>query len=107
MDTDRNGALQFFWRQIPIVLSVEKPYTEVQISGKGDPNKIRNLQPCCKFIDFAERQNHQQNQNPQKHQPYERKTTGLKIEENDTPEKVEYQLDQEQKNTTRACAGGG
>ena len=72
---------------------VKKPYTEVQVSGKCYPEKIRNLQPCCKLVDFAERQNHQQDQDPQYDQPYECKTKCLKVEEYNAPEKIECQLD--------------
>ena len=75
-------------------LSVQKPHTEIEISGKGDPEQVRDLQPCRKLVDFAERQDHQGNQKPQHKQPEEGKTKCLKIKEKNAPKEVEYQLEE-------------
>ena len=74
---------------------IEKPYSEIQIRSKSNPEEIRNLQPCRKLVDLAERQNHQQDQDPQNYQPDQCKAKCLKIEENDAPEKVKQQLKEE------------
>ena len=60
-----------------IQLSVEHPHPEIQVCGKGHPEEIRNLQPCGRFIHFPERQNHQQDQNPQRDYSKESETKGL------------------------------
>ena len=79
-----------------IQLSIEQPYSEVQICGKTHPEEIRNLQPCGRLIHFPEGQNHQQDQDPQRDQPKEREPKGLQIEEDDAPKEIECQLYKEQ-----------
>ena len=79
-----------------IQLSIEQPYSEVQIYGKTHPEEIRNLQPCGRLIHFPEGQNHQQDQDPQRDQPKEREPKGLQIEEDDAPKEIECQLYKEQ-----------
>lgn len=40
------------------VLFIEKPYTEIEISGKSHPEEIGDLQPRREFINFTEREDH-------------------------------------------------
>ena len=79
-----------------IQLSVEQPHPEIQVCGKGHPEKIRNLQPCSRLIHFPEGQNHQQDQNPQCDQPKESKSKSLQIKEDNAPEEIECQLHKKQ-----------
>ena len=71
---------------------IELPHGETQISGEGQPDKIRNLQPCRRWVNFAEGKDHQKYSNPKRRQPEESKTVSLQIEENQTPEEVQHQL---------------
>lgn len=79
-----------------IQLSIEQPHSEVQVCGKGHPEKIGNLQLCGRFIHFPEGENHQRDQDPQRDQPKESETKGLQIKEDNAPEEIECQLHKKQ-----------
>lgn len=69
-------------------LSIKQPYPKVEIRSKRYPKQIWNLQPCGQFINLAEGQDHEKNQNPQCNQPDKDKAKVLEIEKDDAPEEV-------------------
>ena len=70
-----------FFNGLFLKLSVEHPDAEVQICGKSDPKKIGDLQPCGGPVDFFEREDHPDDQCPQREKPEKRKGKVLKIKE--------------------------
>ena len=87
-------------------MSVQVPDTKIQISGKGQPQQIGDLQFCRRQICFPENRNHQQYQDPQQHQPEERKTKSLQVEKNRTPKEIHHQLGNEEIQPLAAGSGG-
>jgi len=82
-------------------LSIEHPYSKIEIRSKRYPKQIWYLQPCSQLINLAEGQDHEKNQYPQCNQPDKGKTKVLEIEKYDAPKEIEGQLNQEEHQT--AC----
>ena len=63
----------------PIFL-VQRPYTEIEVSGEAHPQQIGHLEPGGPFIHLAEGEQHPQNEGPQDGQPDQGQTEGLGVE---------------------------
>lgn len=69
--------------------SIKKPDAEVEIRGKGQPEKIGKLELRSGQIDFAEGEEHPQDKNPEQYQPKEREPDGVQPEKEDAPKEVD------------------
>lgn len=94
------GVIFVFWSIICIHrqqhLSVQIPYSQIQIGCKGQPYQIGDLEQSCQLVCFQEGQDHGKYQCPQQKQPKESKTVGACIEEDQTPEEIDNELCDEQ-----------
>ena len=85
--------------------SVQQPDAQVQVCGKRYPEKVGKQQPAGGAVHLPEGQGHQENQAPEGRQPQEGQAEGLKVEEEDAPEKVEGQLYAEKPETVGTLPG--
>ncbi len=68
--------------------SVHHPNEECQITGKGHPNQIRDLQYCCSWTNCPKGGNHGDDQKPQKQQPEKGEAIHLKVKKQRTPNQI-------------------
>lgn len=76
-----------------VFLSVQNINRKVEISGKGYPQKIGDLQICRKRADSLEKNYHCNDNGKQQQNPYKRKQVSLHIEENQAPYEVHRKVD--------------
>lgn len=68
--------------------AVQQPNHKCEITGKGNPKKIRDLQKCCSTAEFIKFKNHDNDKHPKQNQPYKCEQKCLHVKEYYTPEKV-------------------
>jgi len=69
-------------------LSVKKPYSEIEISGKSYPKQIGNLQICGQFVYLIKRAYHLDYRNKQSHKTYKRRKKCSETEKYNAPSEV-------------------
>lgn len=69
----RNSGLLQSNPQRSAVLSVQPPYSQIQIPRKGHPQQIGQLEPPGQRIRLGKGADHPQDQPPQDHQPQQRR----------------------------------
>lgn len=73
-------------------LWIQIPDAKIQISGKGNPDKIGDIQPCSPFGNTEKTKDHDQNEYPQQDQPEESEQVPSEIKEKSRPEEINSQL---------------
>ena len=74
------------------LLSVQQPYSEIQICCERKPYKIGYLKKSCKLVYPREHYRHNQYCCPEKYQPYKRGKIKLKTEKQYTPPEIHCKL---------------
>ena len=91
----RNSGLLQSNPQRSAVLSIQPPYSQIQIPRKGHPQQIGQLEPPGQGIHLGKGVDHPQDQPPQDHQPQQRRAPPAQAEEQDGPQGVGPQLAEE------------
>ena len=74
-------------------LSIEHPDTEGQITGKGDPEEVGELEQTGDGLDLIKQADHHDDEDPQEQEPEKGEGVLLQIEEKEAPEEVDDELD--------------
>lgn len=88
---------------VTVFSTIQPPYSEIQISCKGEPDQIWNIQPGGPFGDGQKSKDHNKNQNPQQNQPEKREQIPAEIKEKGGPEEIDGQLQEIDSKCTGDC----